>query len=276
MTKHEELLALLNNFDERGFVTAPQIVGNIAVIGLLDPNAPEPVAKTLREGLRSGVLTVVDRGGVGDLTFETHVPVLIRKGEGVSRGGRQDRIVQTSQVIDRPTQLSVYCIESGRWGRAGKEWHPTDIPVPIRRVADEGRSQSEVWSFIREYLQSWDVKSRTSALTAVYDALGPQFEKFVGNFEWWVGQVGMIVLINGVVSGVEIFDSHETFHEEGMSLLRDSYVPEALHDQPSLRKLMMPDDVAECMKTFKKDLQESKRQVDMVYYSNRLVYASVI
>ncbi len=276
MTKNEELLALLNNFDERGFVTAPQIVGNIAVIGLLDPNAPDPVAKTLREGLRSGVLTVVDRGGVNDLTFETHVPVLIRKGEGLSKGGRQDRIVRATQVIESPTQLSVYCIESGRWGRAGQEWHPTDIPVPIRRVAAENKSQSEVWGFISEYLRSWDIRSKTGALTAVYDALGPQFEKFVGNFEWWVNQVGMIVVINGVVSGVEIFDSHETFHSEGMSLLRDSYVPEALHDQPSMRKLMMPDDVAEALKTFKKELQESKRQVDIVYYSNRLVYANVI
>jgi len=276
MTKHEEILALLNDFDERGYVTVPQIVGNIAVIGLLDPNAPKPVAKTLREGLRSGVLTVVDRGGVNDLTFETHVPILIRKGEGVSKGGRQDRIVRATQVIESPTQLSVYCIESGRWGRAGREWHPTDIPVPIRRAASEGRSQSDVWSFISEYLRSWDLKSRTSALTAVYDALGPQFEKFVGNFEWWKDQVGMIVLINGVVSGIEIFDSHETFHEEGMSLLRDSYVPEALHDQPSLRKLMMPDDVVKALEAFKKELQENKRQVDMVYYKNRLVYANVI
>lgn len=276
MTKHEELLSLLNDFDERNFVTVPQIIGNIAVIGLIDPNAPKPVAKTLREGLRSGILTVVDKGGVNDLTFETHEPVLIRKGEGISKGGRQDRIVQTTQIIERPTQLSVYCIESGRWGRGGQEWRPTDIPVPIRRAASEGRSQYDVWGFIKEYLQSWDVQSRTSALTAVYDALGTQFEKFVGNFEWWVGQVGFVVIINGVASGVEIFDSHETFHDEGMSLLRDSYVPEALHDQPSLRKLMMPGDVAEAMKTFKKELQENKRQVDIAKYRGRVIYANVI
>ena len=276
MTKHEELLALLSDFDERGYVTIPQIVGNIAVIGLLDPNALKPVAKTLREGLRSGVLTVVDRGGVSDLTFETHVPVLIRKGEGVSKGGRQDRIVRTTQVIERPTKLAVYCIESGRWGRAGRDWHPTDIPVPIRRAAAEGRSQSEVWGFIKEYLRSWDISSRTSALTAVYDALGPQFEKFVGNFEWWRDQVGMIIVINGVVSGVEVFDSKETFRYEGMSLLRDSYVPEALHDQPSLRKLIMPDDVVEAMKTFKRELQENKRQVDITKYRGRVIYASII
>lgn len=276
MTMHEELLALLNDFDERGYVTPAQIVGNIAVIGLLDPNAPKPVAKTLREGLRSGVLKVVDRGGVNDLRFETNEPILIRKGEGVSKGGRQDRIVQTSQVIETPTQLGVYCIESGRWGQRGQDWNPVDIPVPIRRAAADNKSQSEVWSFIKEYLRSWDISSRTSALTAVYDALGPQFEKFLGNFEWWKDQVGMVVVINKVVSGVEIFDSRETFHSEGMSLLRDSYIPECLHDQPSLRKLMMPDDVVEAMKVFRKELEEGKRRVDITKYRDRIIYANVI
>ncbi|GAH76639.1 unnamed protein product, partial [marine sediment metagenome] len=114
------------------------------------------------------------------------------------------------------------------------------------------------------------------ALSAIYDALGKNFEKFVGNFEWWKNQVGMVVVINGMASGVEIFDSHDTFRFEGMSLLRDSYIPEALYDQPSLRKLMFPKDVLDAFERLMDELRRGKRQVDMVQYGGRLVYANVI
>lgn len=278
MTMHKEMLSLLSDFDERGYVTVPQIVGNIAVIGLLDPNAPEPVAKGLRAAMRSGSMKVAEVEGddYTKLAFETHEPVLLRRGGGIVKGGMQDRIIQASRIVERPIILDVYCIERSRWRGSGKEWGPQDIPVPIRRMAAEGKDQREVWDFIEAYLESWNITSRSEALSAIYDALGKNFEKFVGNFEWWVNQVGFVVVINGIVSGVEIFDSHDTFHDEGMSLLRDSYVPEALHDQPSLRKLMMPDDVAEAMKTFKKELQENKRQVDIAKYRDRIIYANVI
>lgn len=273
---HREMQEILTDFLKRDYVTVPQIVGNIGVIGLIDPNAPEPIAKSLREAMRIGSMRVVDRGGYTDLTFETNEPVLLRRGEGVVKGGKQDRIIQVSQVVERSITLSVYCIEQSRWSGSGKEWEPQDIPVPIRRMAAEGRDQSDVWQFIDEYLRSWNIESGTKALGAIYDALGKDFEKFVGNFEWWQDQVGMVVVINGVASGVEIFDSHDTFRFEGMSLLRDSYIPEALYDQPSRRKLMFPKDVSDAFKKLMHELKEGKRRVDMVQYGGRLVYANVI
>lgn len=273
---HKEIQEILTDFLKRDYVMVPQVVGNIGVIGLVDPNAPEPIAKSLREAMRIGSMKVVDRGGYTDLTFETNEPVLLRRGEGVVKGGKQDRILQASQIVERPITLGVYCIERSRWGGSGKEWEPQDIPVPIRRMAAEGRDQSDIWRFINEYLQGWNITSRTHALGAIYDALGKNFEKFVGNFEWWKDQVGMVVVINGVASGVEIFDSHDTFRFEGMSLLRDSYIPEALYDQPSRRKLMFPEDVSDAFKKLMDELKEGKRRVDMVQYGGRVVYANVI
>ena len=273
---HKEIYDVLVDFVKRDYVMVPQIVGNIAMIGLIDPNAQAPIAKSLREAIRTGTMKIIDRGGFSDLTFETNEPVLLRRGEGVVKGGMQDRIIQNSRVIERPATLGVYCIESSRWGKSGRDWEPKDIPVPLRRMAAEGRDQRDVWTVIEQYLQSYGVASRTQALSAIYDTLGENFEKFVGNFEWWMNQVGMIVIINGVASGIEIFDSHETFRTEGMSLLRDSYIPQALYDQPSLRKLMLPEDVHSAFEKLMGELQEGERQVDMVRYGDRLVYANVI
>ena len=273
---HKEIHDILTDFAKRDYAMVPQIVGNIAMVGLVDPNAQAPLAKSLREAIRTGAIQVVDRGGYETLSFETREPVLLRRGEGVVKGGKQDRIIQASQVVERPVTLGVYCIESSRWSQSGREWEPKDIPVPLRRMAAEGKDQSDIWTAIREYLKSYGVTSRTQALGAIYDALGQNFEKFVGNFEWWKDQVGFVVVINGIASGIEIFDSHKTFRTEGMSLLRDSYVPEALYDQPSLRKPMVPDDVFKAVRTLRKELLEEKRQVDVLKYKDRVVYANVI
>ena len=273
---HKEILEILTDFVERNYVRPAMIVGNIGVIGLVDPNAPAPLAKSLRESIRAGSMRVLDRGGYTTLTFEPSEPVLLRRGEGVVKGGKQDRIIQSSRVVESPVTLGVYCIESSRWSKSGREWEPKDIPVPLRRMAAEGRDQGDIWTAISEYLKSYGVTSRTQALGAIYDALGRNFEKFVGNFEWWRDQVGMVVVINGVASGVEIFDSHETFRTEGMSLLRDSYVPEALYDQPSLRKPMLPEDAINAFEKLMGELREGKRQVDIAKFRDRVVYANVI
>lgn len=269
-----DIITLLSQFKDSNGIKEPQIVGNIAMIGLTDPNAPPPIVKTVPEALRAGILEITDPGSYTNLTFHSNEPVLLRRGQGFIKGGKQDRIIRSSQVFTGRDSLSVYCIESGRWARSGKGWEPKDIPVPLRRVAAENRDQSTMWSMIKQYLQKSGVTTRTDALGAIYDALGKDFEKFVGNFEWWEHQIGMIVIINGVVSGLELFDGWSTFREEGMSMLRDSYVPEAL--ARTARKVLTPEDVEAAYNMFVIDLQSGRRHVDIVTYQNRIIYANVI
>ncbi len=253
----------------------PQLVGNIAVIGLLDKAAPqEQPILSLRQALAQEKVEIHDVGQYTGLLFEPKEPVLLRACEGLLAGGRQDRIVKKSQVISgRRRTINVYCIEHQRWRRSGKEWTLSDIPLTIRRAVLEEKKQEEIWKLIEQYLEEWGVESRSEALGAIYQALGADFERFVANFEPWQHQVGMIVIINGAVSGFEYFGDNTSFCESGMRLLRDSYVPEALRGE---RKAMLPEDVAQAMTVFMEELKTDERHIDVVPYKEHIVYASVI
>ena len=252
----------------------PQIVGNIAFMGLLDKNAPEErVVLSLNQALLLNQLKIRDTGGYEHLTFEPQAPTLLRASQGVLKGGKQDRIVQRSEVLTRNRELEVYCIEKNRWDESDRDWTPSDIPVPIRRAVLEGQPQDTIWGMINSYLHEWKVDTRTSALGAIYDALGSQFERFVANFEVWRNQVGMVVAINGVISGLEFFGDKQSFHEDGMQLLRDSYVPEALRLKGAP---MLPENVATALDRFLEEVEAGKRRTEIVPYENRVVYASAI
>jgi len=255
-------------------VKEPQIVGNIAMVGLCDPNAPEelPVI-SLSEALRSKAITIREAGAYTELEFRPQQPTLLRASEGVIKGGMQDRIVKQSQVLEESRVLDVYCIEQGRWHKEKGDWQNVNLPVPIRRAILEERDQGTIWSMIQDYLQEWKVKTRTEALSAIYDALGHRFEKFVANLEWWRNQVGMIVVINGVASGLEYFGAKQTFQHDGMRLLRESYVPEAMRGD---RVPMLPGDVTKGLSEFFDEIKADKRKVEYVPYQGRIVYASVI
>lgn len=250
-----------------------QIVGNIGMIGLVDKEAPrESSVMSLARAIELRKLEIRESGGYTNLEFSPQEPVLLRASEGVIKGGLQDRIVKRSQVLTEAKVLEVYCIERGRW-HGGKDWTPVNLPVPIRRAVLQGEPQDRIWSMINQYLREWGVSTRTEALGAIYDALGRRFEKFVANFEWWKDQVGMIVLINGVVSGLEYFGAKESFRGDGMRLLRESYVPEAMRQEGVP---MFPGDVAKGLEDFIKEVKGNKRRMEYVPYNGQVAYANII
>lgn len=272
MEKQDLMLKLIDSCE----IKEPQLVGNISMIGLCNPNAPEesPVI-SLRNALKQRKISIRETGGsYTQLQAQAETPTLIRSSEGVSKAGLQDRVVRESQVVHEPRTLEVYCIEHGRWGKgAKKEWAPVNLPVPIRRAVMEGRPQNEIWSMINDYLKEWKVKSRSDALSAIFDALGQQFEKFVANFEWWPSQIGMVIVINNVVSGLEFFGAKKTFQIDGMGLLRESYVPEALRGD---KVPMLPGDVTSALTGFMDEIKTGNRRMDYVEYKGQVVYASAI
>jgi len=255
-------------------IMEPQIVGNIAMIGLVDPTAPdESEVLSLTRAIMEKKIEIQETDeGYTRLAFSPQEPTLLRSSEGVIKGGKQDRIVKRSRVLTETRILDVYCIERGRWSR-GKDWIPVNLPVPVRRAILEGRDQSTLWEMIHQYLREWGVRTRTQALGAIYDALGKRFEKFVANFEWWKDQVGMIVVINGVVSGLEYFGYKESFRIDGMALLRESYVPEALRGE---KVPMLPGDVSKALTEFEDEVKTGKRRWEVVPYQDRIVYANVV
>jgi hypothetical protein len=61
---------------------------------------------------------------------------------------------------------------------------------------------------------------------------------------------------------------------EGMRLLRDSYVPEALRGER--RTPMLPEDVTKALEAFIAEVKQKKRRVEVVPYNGQIVYANAI
>ena len=157
-----------------------QIVGNMAMVALVNPDAPESSdVVSLRSAIRNNVAEVHETEVVENLRVSSAEPVLVRAGQGVLMGGKQDRIFRKGTIVEseHAQTLNVYCIQHGRWAYSNKQWIPQDIPLLIRRAALKNIGQGQVWDMIQRYLSTWGVTSKSNALGAVLYALGKEFEK---------------------------------------------------------------------------------------------------
>ena len=135
---------------------------------------------TLDEGLKSGEVVVTEAGRVrglirnrrpgawyppesGDqvnqlvLLNNSLKPLVLLAGEIVT-GGKQDRVIAKDRIVppkSDPIDLSVFCIEPGRWvqtsdqfGAAGKGNSSFMVQPAVRKEAMVGRDQQKVWNAV--------------------------------------------------------------------------------------------------------------------------------
>ncbi len=255
-------------------ITEPRISGNMAVSGLIDTNAElqrELLSFDLALDLQK--LTVDETGNVPSLVFNTDQPIIVRAGEAVLGGGKQDRVVRESMIVDGRRNVDVYCIEAGRWTPSNQQWIHVDVPVSLRKQILNGANQNQVWGHVAELLSMWDISSTTGALGAVYDALRGQFNMRASKFGRWNKQIGMIVTIDGRVKGVEIFGDVMSFGRESMNILSDAYVPNAIQKSEGALTAIS---VRKAIDSLFEELQTNSRCVEIVKHHGKLAYASAI
>ena len=130
---------------------------------------------TLDEGLRSGEVVVTEAGriqplvrrggrpipggGGGEvnrlvLVNNSDRPLLLLAGEIVT-GGKQDRIIGKDRLVPArsdPVDLSVFCVEPGRWTEITSNFHgmPAQMAQPgVRSKAMAEKNQQAVWDSVR-------------------------------------------------------------------------------------------------------------------------------
>jgi len=155
---------------------------------------------TLDEGLRSGDVVVTEYGNIrglmrGHLTpavqreyaevnrlvlvNNSKRPLLLLAGEIVT-GGKQDRVIGKDRIVPAesdPVDLSVFCVEPGRWvatsehfGTSGATYGGASgagrVPAPsavmaqpsVRAKAMADKDQNQVWAEVRKQQQSMAVE----------------------------------------------------------------------------------------------------------------------
>lgn len=208
----------------------PQIFRNLAAIPLLNPLAQPPGYVTLAKALTNGsarITEVSEGGSVPELLLDNtgDQPVLILDGEELI-GAKQNRIANLTilAAAHSKTVLPVSCVEAGRWNyrsvnfdlseRAqfarGRAVKADALSRNMKATGTYGANQSEVWNEIADKQARMSVRSPTSAMADVFDQYRSDVEEYANGFRPVPDQVGVMFAIDGVVEGMDLFDSPET------------------------------------------------------------------
>ncbi len=250
-------------------VLPPITKGNLSlfpVVGGKNANTTELL--TLDEGLRSGAVIVTEAGSLQGLvrpgtrrpqlgTAEvnrlvlvnnSNRPLLLLAGEVVT-GGKQDRVIGVDRIVpakSEPVDLSVFCVEPGRWVASSEHFGSMNSAMAqpsVRLPAMALRDQNSVWEYAAEaragmakaapqaasairgttsyakVMQNPDVERKVASIAADYSSLMKELRK--------VGAKGVVVAVNGRITWADVFASTDLLEEYWQKLIR-SYAAESL------------------------------------------------
>jgi hypothetical protein len=183
-------------------VLAPIESGNLLLFPVVRAGSKSPGATpflTLDEGIKSGEVEVTEAGRVqglvrprgilppvyrddrfrGDqvntlvLVNHSKQPLLLLAGEIVT-GGKQDRVIAKDRIVPAggdPIDLSVFCIEPGRWTESSATFgaaatmpsHSFMVQPTVREQAMVAKDQREVWDSVHGAIAQMEVAAARSA-----------------------------------------------------------------------------------------------------------------
>lgn len=144
---------------------------------------------TLDEGIRSGEVVVTEVGNLHSMMRRRNPYVLPNRGAEVNRlvlvnnskhplillagevvtGGKQDRVVAKDRIVPSesdPVDLSVFCVEHGRWTETSAKFdtHASVMLQPsVRMKAMAEQNQQQVWDAVSESRRGMASKAAAAA-----------------------------------------------------------------------------------------------------------------
>ncbi|HYL16410.1 MAG TPA: DUF6569 family protein [Terriglobales bacterium] len=264
-------------------VLAPIRHGNLTVFPVVAQKSHDTGEfLTLDEGLRSGDVVVTEYGSLRPmvrrrapqiipnpyggaevnrlvLVNNSKRPLLLLAGEIVT-GGKQDRVIGKDRLVPAesdPIDLSVFCVEPGRWVGASSKFGagygagvaPMAAPG-VRSKAMADKDQAKVWSEVRKAqnevvaamppsaTETVEVQSTSSyarvmdnkAVRKEVDSIAVPIENsYRGLMKQLRDQnaVGVVVAVNGEIVWADIFASTDLLQKYWPKLVR-SYASEAM------------------------------------------------
>jgi hypothetical protein len=182
-------------------------------------------------------------------------PLILLAGEIVT-GGKQDRVVAKDLIVgphSEPMDLSVFCVEPGRWVRQGG-FVSASAPLAqpsVRRQVMVGQDQEAVWSSVGRALRAGvaggvpELSATTSYAAGMENAvvqtklrqLTEPIERRYGKLESQLRArkaVGVVAAVNGQIIWADLFASPELFNLYWPKLV-ESYAAEAFTTWASQR-----------------------------------------
>ena len=195
------------------------------------PTTPLAVA-TLEEARQRGDLAIAERpqAAVPSLVVENRgkLHALLLAGE-ILLGGKQNRVVTEDVLLppaSGPIDLTVYCVEQGRWTGASSGFSARGTfaaPALRARVMDKS-GQQRVWAEVDRYAARLAAPSPTQSYQAVHDkaevrAHQQAVEQAVDT-RAPAGALGAAAFVAGALTGLDLFADPGLFAREWPKLLR--------------------------------------------------------
>ena len=250
-------------------VLPPVTKGNLSIFPVVGgPESATTQLLTLDEGLRSGTVVVTEAGSLQGLVRpgtriprqsgaevnrlvlinNSDRPLLLLAGEVVT-GGKQDRVIGVDRIVppkSGPIDLSVFCVEPGRWVASSEHFGTmkSQMAQPSVRIpAMADRSQQRVWDQVSSAIEGMEqaapaaapamhastsyakamenpeVQKRVSLVAAGYDGMLRELRK--------AGAKGVVVAINGRLTWADVFASTDLLEKYWQKLIR-SYAADSL------------------------------------------------
>lgn len=228
---------------------------------------------TLDEGLRSGEVVVTEAGRIQPLlrgrtrplpysgaqvnrlvlVNNSDRPLILLAGEIVT-GGKQDRVIGKDRIVPAksdPIDLSVFCVEPGRWVETANKFGSFGAAMAqpsVRRSAMADQNQQEVWDRVQESAGAVAQLLAPSARPALeatssyarvmdhqevkqqVDAVVVPIERSYANLLKELRArhaVGVVVAVNGEIVWADLFASTSLLEQYWPKLIR-SYAAEAI------------------------------------------------
>jgi hypothetical protein len=179
-------------------------------------------------------------------------PLLLLAGEIVT-GGKQDRVIGRDRIVPphaEPVDLSVFCVEPGRWTGTTEKFgssSSTFAQPSVRNRAMAARDQGQMWSevgksnraMVAAVPQAGAAIAGSSSYSTVNDAKEVQHEvdkvaqPITRSYESLIKQlrdnnaVGVVVAVNGNLEWADLFASGELLQKYWPKLVR-SYAAESI------------------------------------------------
>lgn len=230
----------------------PTLFENLAIVPLYQNQKHLPKYITLEEGMTEAVLEVeeLENGAsVNEILIRNRSDskALLFEGEELL-GAMQNRILNVSVLVPASSKqvLPVSCVEAGRWhhqstSRDGRRFRVADrvhyargrainnhaVSMNLDRERSYSGNQSEVWADIDKKSSRLDVESETSASDSMYVGTNSSIERYLNSFKPLPRQIGSVFLVNGNVSGAEVFARTKT-HKTMFNRLIRSYALDAI------------------------------------------------
>lgn len=213
------------------FVAGPDTVGDARVM-------------TLQEALERKLAVVHETSDVNTLAVENRSPdceLFIQSGD-IVKGGQQDRVIATDMLLPPGSgrvPLPAHCVEQGRWTNRGtedaKQFHSSANFAAGKdlKYANASGRQSAVWQTVSDNqgklrmnvagnvtenasptsfqltLESPAVKAKVAEYEAALKAAG----------EERANVVGVVFVVNGQITGAEVYGSNALFRKAWPKLL---------------------------------------------------------